>query len=254
MNASTPTSAPPRSLWPYAIIGWFSVFGTAMAAWVVVAVRNDMDLVSRDYYDREIRHQQQIDRQVRTLPVLAEVKVGYDPTRQTISIALPAAHAAHARGRINFYRPSNAKLDHELKLSLNASGEQTLDTKPLQPGLWKVRVQWTVNGEEFYFDQTVVIGARTSGMPVGRPSDSLLRSGDSKTSRITFPLTPALSLWERGKRIPLPANRNAPELRALADFLPLPEGEGRGEGERDERSIVSRTLAVVPGGFFTVSA
>jgi hypothetical protein len=159
-NATKPTS--PRSPWPYAIIGWFVLFGTAMAAWVVVAVRNDMDLVSADYYDREIRHQQQIDRQARTLPVQSEVKVTYDAAQQRITVALPAAHAALAWGKINFYRPSDAKLDHELKLALNPAGEQAVDAKPLQPGLWKVRVQWTFNGEEFYFDQTVVIASHRS--------------------------------------------------------------------------------------------
>ncbi len=138
-NATKPTS--PRSPWPYAIIGWFAIFGTAMAAWVVVAVRNDMDLVSADYYDREIRHQQQIDRQVRTLPVQSEVKVAYDAAQQRITVALPAAHAALARGKINFYRPSDAKLDREAKLSLNAVGTQDLDASLLRPGFWKSRVQ-----------------------------------------------------------------------------------------------------------------
>lgn len=159
MNASATTvePAPPRSLWPYAIIGWFALFGTAMAAWIVVAVRNDLDLVRPDYYEQEILHQRQIDRQARTLPVQSQIKVAYDAARQTIAIALPATHAAQARGKITFYRPSNAKLDRETKLVLNSTGEQTLDAKPLQPGLWKVRVQWTVSGEEYFFDQTVVI-------------------------------------------------------------------------------------------------
>ena len=34
---------------------------------------------------------------------------------------------------------------------------KVLDTKPLRPGLWKVRVQWTVGGEDYYLDQIVVI-------------------------------------------------------------------------------------------------
>ena len=48
---------------------------------------------------------------------------------------------------------------------------------------------------------------------------------------VPFPLTPALSLREREERSPRPASHNATDLRALTDFLPLPEGEGRGEGE-----------------------
>lgn len=158
MNTSTPPATPSdRSPWPYAIIGWFVLFGSAMAAWVVVAVRTDMDLVRPDYYEQEILHQQQIDRQTRTLPIQSQVKVAYDAAQQTIVIALPATHAAQAQGKINFYRPSDAKLDREAKLSLNSGGTQKLDAKLLRPGLWKVRVQWTVNGEEFYFDQAFTI-------------------------------------------------------------------------------------------------
>ena len=41
MNLQTIRTNP----WPYAIIGWFLLFGSGMAAWVVVAVRNDPELV-----------------------------------------------------------------------------------------------------------------------------------------------------------------------------------------------------------------
>jgi hypothetical protein len=47
-----------------------------------------------------------------------------------------------------------------------------------------------------------------------------------------FPLTPALSLREREDRSPRSGCHDATALRALADFPPRPEGEGRGEGER----------------------
>ncbi|MBI5802256.1 MAG: FixH family protein [Verrucomicrobia bacterium] len=155
MNTQAPAQT--RSPWPYAIIAWFALFGSAMAAWIVVALRQDMDLVRTDYYEHEMRYQQQIDRQARTQPLKSQVKVGYDATLQRITVALPASHATQARGRISIYRPSDAKLDRDLKLSLNPAGEQMLDTKPLRPGLWKVRVQWTVSGEDYFFDQTVIL-------------------------------------------------------------------------------------------------
>lgn len=159
MNANTiaaePTSA--RSPWPYAIIGWFALFGSAMAAWVVVAVRNDMDLVRADYYDQEIRHQQQIDRQARTQPIQSEVKIAYDSALQRLTITLPSSHAQHAHGKVSFYRPSDAKLDRQANLSLNGAGEQVLDARPLRPGLWRIRVQWSVAGAEYFVDQAVTI-------------------------------------------------------------------------------------------------
>ena len=47
-----------------------------------------------------------------------------------------------------------------------------------------------------------------------------------------FPLTPALSLRERGNRIQ-PRHKSGPVHFVLTGitWLPLPKGEGRGEGE-----------------------
>lgn len=158
MNPANSTTTPSaRNPWPYAIIAWFVLFGTGMFVWACVAMRQNLDLVSSDYYDHEIRYQQQIDRQARTQPLQSDVKLAYDAARQTISIVLPAAHVAQAMGSVVFYRPSDAKLDRVLKLSVNTTGEQTVDATALRAGLWKIRVQWTINGEEFYYEQRITI-------------------------------------------------------------------------------------------------
>lgn len=154
-NAASPVS--PRSAWPYAILAWFILFGSALAVWVAVALRQNLDLVSPDYYAHEIRYQQQIDRQARTQSHLADAQITYDPGRQRLTITLPVAHAARALGTVTFYRPSDASLDREAKLAANPAGEQTFDARAMRPGLWKIRVQWTFNGEEFFSDRSVTI-------------------------------------------------------------------------------------------------
>lgn len=147
--------------WPYAIIAWFVLFATGMAAWVVVAVRNDVDLVRDDYYEQEILFQQQIDRVART-GAAGQAGLDYDAAAKAITIQLPAGHARqHASGRIDLYRPSDARLDHQFTLVLNGDGVQQLDARALRPGLWKVRVQWKVNGEEFYFDRQIIIAGKS---------------------------------------------------------------------------------------------
>jgi nitrogen fixation protein FixH len=154
MNIKTIRTNP----WPYAVIGWFLLFGSGMAAWVVVAVRNDPELVRADYYEQEIAYQKQIDRLNRTAAVRGEVSVSYESAEQRIALRLPVTHLGDKSvGTIRFYRPSNAKLDFELPLALDATGAQRIPTDKLQGGLWKVRVQWTSGGQEFFHDQSVVL-------------------------------------------------------------------------------------------------
>ena len=154
MNLQTIRTNP----WPYAIIGWFLLFGSAMAAWVVVAVRNDPELVRPDYYEQEIAYQKQIDRLNRTASVRGEVSVAYDYSRNQVTLQLPPTHlSTQLKGQIHFYRPSNAKLDFDLPLDLNPAGAQRVSTSKLQAGLWKVRVSWTSGGQEYFHDQSLVL-------------------------------------------------------------------------------------------------
>lgn len=144
--------------WPYAITGWMLLFGTGMAAWVVVAVRNDPELVRPDYYEQEIAYQKQIDRLSRTAAMHGDVSVTYESARQLVALRLPSSLLVGTpTGTIHFYRPSNAKLDFELPLAVDAVGTQQIPAAKLQAGLWKVRIAWTSGGQEYFHDQSLVL-------------------------------------------------------------------------------------------------
>lgn len=148
----------PKSFWPYAIIGWFVLAIIGTVVWVSFALRQGTDLVRADYYEQEIRHQEQIDREARTRAVQGQLRAGYDVTQQAIVLTLPAEHARQPiTGSIQLYRPSDARLDRQVDLSVDASGVQKLDARALRSGLWKIKVKWTVGGQEFFFDQPVVV-------------------------------------------------------------------------------------------------
>ena len=150
-------TAKTRNLWPIAIIAFFIVFATFLATFVVWALGQKQDLVAKNYYENEVRYQEQVDRLNRTQAQAGQTAVTFDAARNCIVITLPAAQASSASGVVRLYRPSNAKLDHEVPLATNAVGVQTLDAKAMAAGLWKVRIQWSVNGQEYFFDQAVVV-------------------------------------------------------------------------------------------------
>jgi|ERR1041385_3740200 hypothetical protein len=146
-----------RNPWPYAILAWFVIFTSAMAAWVTVAVRQKMDLVRSDYYEEEVHFQSQLDRLNRTAAIRGTVAIRYDATRSGVTIDLPGAHLEpRPTGRIQFYRPSDASLDVEVPLALEVTGEQHIDVGMLRGGQWKIRVQWNVAAQEYFFEQTMV--------------------------------------------------------------------------------------------------
>ena len=70
--------------------------------------------------------------------------------------------------------------------------------------------------------------------PFGRGSDLRSDADGLRTASVSFPLTPALSLRERVNHLRHFGGANRARFAdGLAAILPLPKGEGRGEGEQD---------------------
>jgi nitrogen fixation protein FixH len=160
---STNASPPSRNFWPIGLVVAFGVFIAGTVGLVVLSARTPSELVSADYYDRELRYQDDIDRRARTQALKGQVRVAYDADRRQLTLALPAVHAARrAEGEIHLYRPSAAGLDRRVTLEVDSRGQQTLDAATLSDGLWRVRVTWRVGGEDFSCDEKVIIGVPKS--------------------------------------------------------------------------------------------
>ncbi len=158
------TTTKTHSLWPASIIGFFIVAVIFIVTYTAWAMRQREDLVSEDYYEREVRFQSHLDSMNRSQALATQTVVTFEPAQQAIVITVPAAQSLGATGSIHLYRPSDARLDHDLPLTLNAEGIQRLDSKKLSEGLWKVRVQWSANGQEYFLDQPVVVTSRSAGL------------------------------------------------------------------------------------------
>jgi nitrogen fixation protein FixH len=151
-----------KNPWPVGLVLFFIVFAAYIIGFVIFASRQKMDLVRNDYYDQEIRFQKQIDRVNRTEPMRSNVGLDYDAAQKSIRIRLPRAAEGNGRsGSVSFYRPSDASLDTTAALAVDAQGTQRLDVGGLRPGLWKVRVAWSSEGREYFFEKPVdIVSAR----------------------------------------------------------------------------------------------
>lgn len=153
-------SKPTRNLWPTSIVVFFVLAITFIISFIAWSLRQRDDLVSADYYEREVRYQSQLDTLNRSQALAVTTVVTFEPAQQTIVITLPPTQTQGATGSIHLYRPSDARLDRELPLALTSNGTQRLDAKTLRDGLWKVRVKWNAGGQDYFLDQPVIV---TSG-------------------------------------------------------------------------------------------
>ena len=148
-----------RSPWPIAIAAFFAAAITFLGSFIGWAMRQRQELVSPDYYERELRFQTHLEDVDRSRQFAARHPVEYQPEKRTIVLRLPADQTGGAVGTIHLYRPADSRLDVMLPLDPDTSGTQQIDAHGLSLGLWKVRVEWSRNGQGYYLDQPVLVTA-----------------------------------------------------------------------------------------------
>jgi nitrogen fixation protein FixH len=153
-----PESRPGRNPWPAGIVIAFVVFVAGTAGLVVFSASQRVELVAPDYYEQELRYQQQIDRQARTRALGEAVTLEYNQDRRELQIQLPGSHGGKsASGAIDLYRPDARTLDRSLKLEVDAQGRQVIDGLELRPGLWRLRLSWAVGDQTYYWERKLVV-------------------------------------------------------------------------------------------------
>jgi nitrogen fixation protein FixH len=147
--------------WPAAIIAYFLCFILMLIFFVTWAVRQNVEIVRKNYYAEEIQFQRHLDMLNRTARLESPVTISYESGVRRLRLSLPSVHRSqHVVGRIEFYRPSDTRLDKSILFRPSAGGYQDVDTAELANGLWKIRFSWTANGEDYFAEETVVVESR----------------------------------------------------------------------------------------------
>ncbi len=136
------------------IVVSFVLFALFIGVLVTVCVREDVSLVSRNYYQDELDYQHQIERlnnaeQLATKPVI----MVNDRTLQVKFDQFPRVD----QGQLKLFRPSDVRFDKTFDLRASEAGDQEFDVSQLPVGLYKARLQWSMMGKEYYVEQIITI-------------------------------------------------------------------------------------------------
>ncbi len=141
-----------------AIISFFTLAILGAVAFVVFCNLHAEELVTPDYYEREVRYQGHIDKLTRTREVREQLRLTYHRERQELEIVLPGQVFSDAStAQVEFYRPSASRLDRVIKLDANRGANQSIPVRDLTPGLWRVRVSWSHAGQDYWAEEKLVV-------------------------------------------------------------------------------------------------
>jgi hypothetical protein len=112
--------------------------------------RGDIELVTDNYFENKIYHQDQIDRENSAATLDREVLV-FDPSSKIIYLDLPVG----VKGNLLLFCLSDARLNQNLPIKIFSEGKIAIPTKNLKAGFWRVQLTWTENGVEFFVEEKI---------------------------------------------------------------------------------------------------
>ena len=140
--------------WGKWIVVAFILFAGFIATLVTVCMKQDVNLVSKDYYKDELAYQEQIQRmnnvnQLDQKPVIRKsgsfLQIDFDRFRDI------------EKGEINLFNPSDPKKDKLYALRSSEDHSQLFPLDDVAKGMYRARMQWVMNGKEYYLETVINI-------------------------------------------------------------------------------------------------
>jgi len=136
------------------VVAAFVFFGLFIGTLVVICVREDINLVSKDYYQQELNHQAKMTQQGNTNQLAEKPQLSFED--HAVKLVFPFSSSME-KGVLHVVRPSDDQLDQHFELSAMEGDSQSFPLKVWEKGLYRVSLTWTMEGKDYYFEKVMVL-------------------------------------------------------------------------------------------------
>ena len=148
--------------WGTGIVIAFIAFISFILFFVIrmtIDAKSNHDLVSPDYYQRELHFQEDLAAQKRAKDLATPLTI--KSTHGEIMIAFPATFIDSLQqtvitGSVSLSKPDNKNLDQNWSLKIE-NGSMLIPASKLVLGRWNIVVDWTFKGQRFLVEEGVTI-------------------------------------------------------------------------------------------------
>lgn len=134
--------------WGKGLLVSYIVFIIIVLTMVGITITKDVDLVTPNYYEKEIKYQEEINKINNTNRLKDTVK--FEISETALLIRFPViSESSVIKGEVIFYRPSDSKKDFKVNVEPDKEHIQIFDITNIEKGLWKVKVNWSMDGTDY---------------------------------------------------------------------------------------------------------
>jgi len=141
--------------WGHKIIVVYVLFVAGMGFLAYKASTQNKDLVTEDYYAKELVYQQKIDQSKRANALSAPVQIKMINNELVVSFPKDFA-AKQVKGDVVLYCPSDEKKDMQ-KLFTVTDSAVDIKVPASYHGLYYVKINWEVEGVSYYYEEKIII-------------------------------------------------------------------------------------------------
>jgi len=149
---------PSGKLWMWGLTATIVASIAFFVGFAIWTFQDDVELVYDNYYEKDVVFDQQIKRVARTEALLLKPVLNYNQTTQMLAVNFPLALGhAPTTGEVLLFRPADLHKDRLFPLDLRGDSLQTIALPDMDSGLWRIKLNWTSGGEEYYLEQSLMV-------------------------------------------------------------------------------------------------
>lgn len=130
------------------------VFTTVLI--VSLSEEHQTELVTDNYYAKELQFQDQIDQTKNAL--LLSTEFLFDRMESNYVLSLTGDfNPSDVTGTVLAFRPSDSKMDFETVIDLDSNGTQLFPRSHFSNGQYQIQISWNVEGKDCYLEKNIFI-------------------------------------------------------------------------------------------------
>jgi hypothetical protein len=143
--------------WGIKLMFVFVGFVGLVLVMVYLTFQHDVDLVAEDYYDQEIKYQEEINRLKKASLLEDPLQIVFNRQENQLKIVFPHPEPSLVQGEILLFRPSDRKQDERYPVNPDVNGSQVIRVGGLSPGLWKIKIYWNYREDKYLEEKDLIL-------------------------------------------------------------------------------------------------
>ncbi len=142
--------------WGSWIVVCFVLFAIGTLTLVYISISTSVDLVTDDYYEKELRYQDHIELVKSTNALEQTIELDYTTTSLVFKYPVIGSSDNYS-GSVHFFRPSDKRGDFIREIKIDSAYSQEFPNAIFAKGFWRAKISWNAGDRQYYSELPIII-------------------------------------------------------------------------------------------------